>query len=79
MHTEGKELPEIQKAVDQKYVAEYNSVFDQPSEPLKKYRENRLWKPTPAELASENMVGKNGAQPGDKAKSSEAGSCCGHK
>jgi hypothetical protein len=64
MQTEGKQLAEIQKAVDQKYVAEYNSVFDQPSETLKKYRENRLWKPTQAELASENVAGKKGAQSG---------------
>jgi hypothetical protein len=64
MQTEGKQLAEIQKAIDQKYVAEYNSVFDQPSETLKKYRENRLWKPTQAELASENVAGKKGAQSG---------------
>jgi hypothetical protein len=60
MQTEGKQLPEIQKAIDQKYVAEYNSVFDQPSEILKRYRENRLWKPTQAELANENVAGKKG-------------------
>jgi Protein of unknown function with PCYCGC motif len=79
MHTEGKELLEIQKAVDLKYVAEYNSVFDQPSDALKKYRAGRLWKPTPAELANENVVGKKGAQSGEKSKASDAGSCCGHK
>ena len=79
MHTEGKEIPEIQKAVDLKYVAEYNSVFDQPSETLKKYRETRLWKPTADQLANEGVVGKNGTQSGDKSKRTEAGSCCGHK
>jgi hypothetical protein len=79
MHTEGKDIPEIQKAIDIKYVAEYNSVFDEPSESLKKYREGRLWKPTPAELANENIAGKKGAQSTDKSKASEAGSCCGHK
>jgi hypothetical protein len=79
MHTEGKELPDIQKAVDLKYVAEYNSVFEQPSETLKKYRQSRLWKPTTAELASEDVVGKSGTQSGDKSKRTEAGTCCGHK
>ena len=58
MQGQGKSLAEIQKAVDQKYVAEYNSVFQTPSPILIKYRNQRLWKPTSAELYAESHAGR---------------------
>ncbi len=78
LHTQGKDLPEIQKAIDQKYVAEYNSVFDEPSEQLKKYREARLWKPTPTELANEAIAGKTLESKASEG-TAKVGSCCGKK
>ena len=58
MKEEGKTLAQIQKAVDQKYVKDYNEIFTEPSKILLEYRQQRQWKPTPAEALAENTAGK---------------------
>ncbi len=69
MKNEGKSLAEIQKAIDTRYLKEYEATFATPSEALKKYRAQRLWSGTtesdnaqtaePKAANKENGVGKN--------------------
>lgn len=77
MSGDGKSLADIQKTIDQKYIAEYNEVFKTPSPALLKYREQRVWKPTPAEQNTENTAGTKIGEGDSSAKSkstSESGS-----
>jgi hypothetical protein len=45
MKNEHKSIADTQKVIDLKYIKEYEATFSKPSEALKTYRANRLWKP----------------------------------
>ncbi|HEY9681351.1 MAG TPA: CYCXC family (seleno)protein [Oculatellaceae cyanobacterium] len=76
MKQEGKTLAQIQQVIDQKFVADYNGIFEKPSEALLAYRKQRAWTPTPAEAQTENRVGRSGSDE-KKEEKTKAGSCCG--
>jgi len=76
MHNKGKDICEIQYAVDRRYAKQY--PFDSPSENLKKYNSERLWdadKRQPRNQSSSQSKG-NRKTPELK-KNKKSGNCCG--
>lgn len=72
MHKKGKEICEIQYAVDKRYAKQY--PFDSPSENLKKYNSERLWDADKRQPKSQSK--ENGKAPELK-KNKKSGNCCG--
>jgi hypothetical protein len=78
MKQEGKTLAQIQKVIDLKFVADYNGLFEKPSEALATYRKQRSWNPTADEIQTENTAGKSDSGGEKKDEKTKAGACCGH-
>jgi hypothetical protein len=68
MKKEGKSLADIQKAVDRRFLKEYQQVFSVPSEALLKYRQQREWHPS----EPEDSPRPSASAPGGAAKSGNA-------
>jgi Protein of unknown function with PCYCGC motif len=89
MKKEGKSLADIQKAVDRRFLKEYQQVFSVPSEALLKYRQQREWHPSTPEDAPQPSASAAGgsAKPGNVDKPAGAANlvvpkkpgCCGGK